>query len=230
MRKIIFFPAFCLLTATVLTGCTESGDVQHPIKLAMLAQEGKLPYASQESNAHSDESAGSSTNGMSAAEIERQRALAEPYPNDFGPDSLDVSAYPKDIQIGYTVFQEKCTVCHSAARPLNSEFLESSGKTSAERTASYHAMKKSHPEIFSAQNRLIWKVEANIWQRFVKRMRAKPGCDITKVEFQQIWDFLAYDSRKRKSGPNTAQWAAHRKKLVSDFKKKYPKRYKILFQ
>ncbi len=38
---------------------------------------------------------------------------------DKGPDKLDVSAYPAEIQAGYKVFSSKCTKCHTLARPIN---------------------------------------------------------------------------------------------------------------
>lgn len=41
------------------------------------------------------------------------------FPQDKGPDTLDVSAYPKEIQEGYKLFSKKCSRCHTLARPLN---------------------------------------------------------------------------------------------------------------
>ena len=225
MKKATLLPA--LLLSLIAAGCGEKEDVAYPVELAMLAKEGKLPYdSSGDGHVHGGDAPAAS--GLSAAELERQKAMAQPYPNDFGPGTVDVSSYPGDIQAGYKTFQAKCTVCHSAARPLNSEFIESQGDTDAQRAASLSALKSSHPDLFS--NRLIWKPEANIWQRFVKRMRAKPGCDITKEEVRQIWKFMSYDSLVRKTGKNKASWMAHRKKLVAEFKAKHPQRYKTLFE
>ena len=65
--------------------------------------------------------------GKSAAELEKEKAQKNPYPNDFGPDSIDVSAYPKELQQSYRTFKFKCAACHTAARPLNSQILELSG-------------------------------------------------------------------------------------------------------
>jgi hypothetical protein len=59
-------------------------------------------------------------------------------------------------------------------------------------------------------------------------MMNKPGCNIEKAEGKKIWEFLAYDSFHRKGGANAAKWAEHRKKLVAEFKAKYPKRYEEL--
>ena len=41
---------------------------------------------------------------------------------DKGPASIDVSAYPAGIRKNYAVFREKCTLCHTLARPINSDF------------------------------------------------------------------------------------------------------------
>jgi mono/diheme cytochrome c family protein len=40
-------------------------------------------------------------------------------PQDKGPDKIDVSAYPADIQKDYKLFSTKCSKCHTIARPLN---------------------------------------------------------------------------------------------------------------
>lgn len=42
---------------------------------------------------------------------------------DKGPSSIDVLAYPAGIQKNYAVFREKCTLCHTLARPINCEFV-----------------------------------------------------------------------------------------------------------
>ena len=70
--------------------------------------------------------------------------------------------------------------------------------------------------------------DSDTWNRYVKRMMNKPGCEITKAEAKSIWQFLSYDSEKRKKGANAAAWKAHREKLVAEFKAKFPKRYEEL--
>ena len=40
-------------------------------------------------------------------------------PQDKGPDKIDVSAYPADIQKDYKLFSSKCSKCHTIARPIN---------------------------------------------------------------------------------------------------------------
>jgi hypothetical protein len=41
---------------------------------------------------------------------------------DKGPASIDVSSYPATIQKDYAVFRQRCTLCHTLARPINSDF------------------------------------------------------------------------------------------------------------
>ena len=41
---------------------------------------------------------------------------------DKGVDSIDVSKYPKAQQENYKVFAEKCSKCHTLARPINSDY------------------------------------------------------------------------------------------------------------
>jgi len=40
-------------------------------------------------------------------------------PQDKGPDTVDVSAYPAEMQHGYRLFRSKCSKCHTIARPIN---------------------------------------------------------------------------------------------------------------
>ena len=82
--------------------------------------------------------------------------------------------------------------------------------------------------MFASKN--VWQPEADIWQRYVKRMMSKPGCEITEAEGKAVYQFLRYDSNQRKVGKNKASWKAHREKLLADFKAKYPERYKELYE
>jgi mono/diheme cytochrome c family protein len=162
-----------------------------------------------------------------AAELEKEKALADPYANDLGPATIDVSGYPKNIQEGYKLLTVRCAQCHTPSRPLNSQFVEADGKTPEEREANAKKMLAGDPEM--AKNKYVWQVEGGIWQRYVKRMMSKPGCNISKDEGKKIWEFVSYDSRARKTGANKAKWMAHRKKLLEDFKAKHPERYKTLY-
>ena len=40
-------------------------------------------------------------------------------PQDKGPGKVDVSSYPPEQQKGYKVFADKCSKCHTIARPIN---------------------------------------------------------------------------------------------------------------
>ncbi len=165
----------------------------------------------------------------SAAELEKEKAMANPYPNDLGPETLDeetLKSYPKNAQEGYkammgTAKEKRCQACHSGARPLNSRFVELSGKDAA-----VAALKKSNPELF--KDPAIWQIEGAVWNRYVKRMMAKPGCNIAGPEGKKIWEFLVYDGEHRKIGANADKWKAHRTKLIEEFKGKFPERYKEL--
>mgnify|MGYP001603171058 CR=1 FL=1 len=161
-------------------------------------------------------------------DAEKQKAMANPYANDFGPDKLDVSGYPKEHQEGYSLAVIKCAKCHSGSRLLNSQFVEPMGKDSVERGKKIDEWKKADPAMFKEKN--VWQPEGDIWQRYVKRMMAKPGCEISKEEGKKIWNFLVYDSNQRKIGAKKVDWEKHRKKLLEDFKAKHPARYKELYE
>ncbi|HEV2136837.1 MAG TPA: hypothetical protein VGR47_21635 [Terracidiphilus sp.] len=40
-------------------------------------------------------------------------------PQDKGPNKIDVSKYPAEQQKAYKVFADKCSKCHTIARPIN---------------------------------------------------------------------------------------------------------------
>jgi hypothetical protein len=161
---------------------------------------------------------------------EKEKALASPYPNDFGPNKLPdevLKTYPANVVEGYKLLSVRCAQCHGPERPLNSRFVEpEGGMDDAKQQASLDAMKKSNPEMFKDLS--IWQPEVKVWNRYVKRMMNKPGCNIEKAEGKKIWEFLEYDGAHRKAGANAAKWAEHRKGLVEQFKAKYPKRYEEL--
>lgn len=164
-----------------------------------------------------------------AAELEKEKALASPYPNDLGPDNIDkiVKDYPKQYAKGYELLKLRCSKCHAPSRPLNSRFLEVQvpGKDDAEKDKNIEKWKQEHPEI-SGEG--VWQVEHSIWKRYVKRMAAKPGCDIAGPEAKAIWEFVVYDSLQRKTGANAAKWKAHREDLIQKFKEQHPARYEEL--
>ncbi len=165
---------------------------------------------------------------------EKAKALKSPYANDFGPKDIDVSSYPPEMQKAYKeILLVKCQRCHEASRPLNSQYVEPSGAKEGH-AAKITGWKTSQPEIF--KYKLVWQIEGKtaagpgIWERYVKKMMAKPGCNISPDEGKRVWQFLTYDSEKRKTGANAAKWAEHRRKLLTDFKAKYPGRYRELYE
>lgn len=167
-------------------------------------------------------------------EAEKAKALKNPYANDFGPETVDVTGYPPELQATYkNLLTQKCARCHTPARPLNSQFVEPGGPKDQQQ-ARIADWKAKQPEIF--KDKLVWQIEGKngaqpgIWERYVKRMMSKPGCNITPAEGKQIWEFLRYDSEKRKTGANAAKWAEHRRKLLADFKTKHPDRYRELYE
>jgi hypothetical protein len=161
---------------------------------------------------------------------EKDKAIANPYPNDFGPDALPASvlkAYPFAVQEGYRKLvsvKSGCAQCHSAARPLNSRFVEpEGGMDEAAQDAWIVRMKKEQPAMFA--DAAVWQVETRIWNRYVKRMMNKPGCNLQKADAKAIYEFLSYDSVKRKTGANAAKWAELRKGLIEQLRTKNPARY-----
>ncbi|MBI4057006.1 MAG: hypothetical protein HY399_05595 [Elusimicrobia bacterium] len=165
----------------------------------------------------------------SAAELEKEKAMKDPYANDFGPEKIDdvVKGYPAQVRDGYKLVAAKCAKCHPSSRPLNSQFVETEGKSPAERGANLAKLKKEHPELF--KDKYVWQIESGIWERYVKRMMAKPGCEISREEGKKIWQFLVYDSNQRKI-KGAGAWKANRQKLLDDFKANNPKRYAELYK
>lgn len=151
---------------------------------------------------------------------ESSTKVSDLYPNDMGPAELDVDAYPKPIREGYKLMVFKCAACHTPARPLNSQFLELTAEEE-------EAFKKEHPAIY--KDKRIVHIEDKIWNRYVKRMMTKPGCPVKGDDGKKIWEFLAYDSKVRKTGANAEEWAKLRRRLLADFAAKQPAAYKKLF-
>jgi hypothetical protein len=143
------------------------------------------------------------------------------YPNDFGPGEIDVSDYTPQMKKNYKVFAFKCAACHTIARPINSQFIELNAEEQA-------ALKKEAPVLFT--DKRIGLVEDKIWNRYVKRMMSKPGCPVKGEDGKQIWEFLVFDSKLRKTGTNTKAWIEHRTKLVADFKRDYLEAYEKVFE
>lgn len=157
---------------------------------------------------------------LAAEEPASLTKVSDLYPNDMGPDSIDVSSYPPELKKSYKTFKFKCASCHTIARPINSQFLELSPQEQA-------TWKKKDPDLF--KDKKIVQVEDKMWNRYVKRMMSKPGCPVKGDDGKNIWEFLVYDSKVRKTGANAKAWREHRHKLLDDYKKSNPDGYKQLF-
>lgn len=187
-------------------------------------------------------SIGGFASAKTAAELEKEKALQNPYPNDFGPAELDaetLKSYPADKQEGYKLLLSRCSQCHQPSRPLNSRFVEPDALDAkvgeardAKEKSEVGKLKAAHPEYFKEGS--VWQIEQGVWARYVKRMLSKPGCGadvgghLTGAEAKKIYEFLAYDGQRRKLGANAEKWKAHRMKLVQELKEKNPKRYEEL--
>jgi hypothetical protein len=141
------------------------------------------------------------------------------FPNDLGSPEIDVSGYPKEMRQSYKVFAFKCAACHTIARPINSQFLE---LTEDE----IKKAKTDDPELFKDDK--IIHPEPMVWNRYVKRMMSKPGCPVGAAG-KQIYEFLVFDSKTRKTGDNGKAFRENRAHLLKDFKEKYPDAYKSVF-
>ncbi len=45
------------------------------------------------------------------------------FPADLGSETIDVSDYPDDQKVTYRLFLQKCSVCHTPARAINSPII-----------------------------------------------------------------------------------------------------------
>lgn len=45
------------------------------------------------------------------------------FPWDKGPKEIDVSKYPPEMQARYKIFSQKCSKCHTLARPINAPLV-----------------------------------------------------------------------------------------------------------
>ncbi|MBI3997005.1 MAG: hypothetical protein HY352_05030 [Candidatus Omnitrophica bacterium] len=63
-----------------------------------------------------------SLRGGTQTEEEVKEAAKQPYANDLGSDTIDVSSYPPQMQRAHVLFSQKCSRCHTLARPINSQW------------------------------------------------------------------------------------------------------------
>lgn len=144
------------------------------------------------------------------------------FPNDFGRDSVNVSNYPPRMKRYYKLFLQKCSVCHTIARPLNAQFLELTPEE-------MQRAKEGQPDLFRAGTDVI-QPGPKAWSRIVHRMMSKPGASISRKDGRKIWAFLVYDSTIRKMGKNLGPWESWRQNLLSNFARLYPKMYRHLLK
>ena len=51
------------------------------------------------------------------------KSVPKTFPADKGPNFVDVSSYPVEMQQHYKLFERKCSRCHTLARPINSKLV-----------------------------------------------------------------------------------------------------------
>jgi hypothetical protein len=73
-------------------------------------------------------------------------------PQDSGPNKVDVSKYPPDQQKAYKVFTEKCSKCHTIARPINTTMTREQWEMYVKRM-----MHKPNSGISSSQGKEIFE-------------------------------------------------------------------------
>lgn len=129
------------------------------------------------------------TLAIAAAANPPLRAAWPEVPEDLGPSVLDVSSYPDEHRKTYTdIFLPVYGLLRGGpARALNSPLVAS-----------------------------------DAWRREVLRVKNRPPCCgacplISMEDARALWRFLAYDSLRRKTGPNAAVWAEHRRRLIERF-------------
>jgi len=94
---------------------------------------------------------------------------AKKHPEDKGPNKIDVSKYPKEMQAYYRLFDKKCSRCHTLARPINSK------RTTEKDWTAYlveRMKKKPNSGISKADRNQILKFL--VYDSSVRKPKAKP--------------------------------------------------------
>ena len=73
-------------------------------------------------------------------------------PQDKGAATVNVSSYPADQQKNYKVFTEKCSKCHTIARPVNTTMTKAEWERYVKRM-----MHKPNSGISDSQGKLIYE-------------------------------------------------------------------------
>lgn len=113
--------------------------------------------------------AASCGNGEAASQGTDAPGTDAVFPADLGPDSIDVTGYPLVQQENYRLFAEKCSRCHTLARPINSPLVDAATWT--------RFVKRMHGK---------------------NQARANGGPLLSGDEAKRVISFLTFDSRERK--------------------------------
>lgn len=73
-------------------------------------------------------------------------------PQDKGPDKVNVSSYPADQQKNYKLFTDKCSKCHTIARPINTSMTKAEWERYVKRM-----MHKPNSGIGDSQGKAIYE-------------------------------------------------------------------------
>ena len=73
-------------------------------------------------------------------------------PQDKGPDKVNVSSYPADLQKSYKLFADKCSKCHTIARPINTTMTKAEWERYVKRM-----MHKPNSGISDGQGKAIYE-------------------------------------------------------------------------
>lgn len=148
------------------------------------------------------------------------------YPEDLGPDAIDVSLYPEEHRKAYEeVFLPVFLTLGGPARAINSPIVELDPLLEL-------AQEQSHPGLFSDAR--VAEATRDGWKRRVEEIRIRPPCCgacpvLSLKDARRLWRFLVYDSLRRKTGPAAPAWIRHRRVLLERFKTEHPERYRLLY-
>ncbi|MEE9385159.1 MAG: hypothetical protein V3V08_17275 [Nannocystaceae bacterium] len=97
-------------------------------------------------------------------------AMAGPAPpdaRDTGPSSVDVSSFPPPVQAAYAIFSQRCSRCHTLARPINTDLSPSAWKGYVKKM-----MNKPGSGISPEQGKVIYKF-LKYYQAHKDKLRGK---------------------------------------------------------
>lgn len=100
--------------------------------------------------------------GVSGAEEPAKKEFTA----DKGPETVDVSAFPKDVQESYAVFASKCSKCHTLARPINTNLAAPEWKMYVKRM-----MNKPDSGVSPDQGKEVYKF-LKFWQEEKDKKKA----------------------------------------------------------